>query len=514
MKVCMLLHKSAAHDSRVLREARALSAAGHEVSIVQLSPPRRLPRPVFWCWLSLAFVFQVVRLRPDIVHAHDTATLPSALVGARIARARVVYDSHELSTGVPYRSRLGDALAVTVERHGLHRCAAVITVSDAIADVLRRRYSLRAQPTVVRNVPDLGRARPASGPSLRERAGAMGKPVVLYQGAASPFRGCENLVRALALVDQQTQLVFLGSSEARFTRKLRDLAQQEAVEGRVHFIASVPEEELISYAADADVGVWLLEDNCDNHRLTLPNKLFEYIASGLPVVAADLPAGGGLVRDRGVGWTVDAGDARSIADGLAGALAGRNDPALRARLRMAADDLQWSREQERLLGLYDSLAGGGGARRDPARSSLSVVALVATGLSLCLLAGCGGDPPAPADPNEQQLVEGKGRRARLTETGIAFANTASGTIGRECARRAESKAAASSPAAELREAVGDLERLYEMAPRARFRRSPGTPLVFMRDVLQATVFTLRRRSVCGGGEAQRLARRLTSVLEP
>ena len=120
----MLLHKSVEYDSRVRREARALAAAGHSVTVVELEPGRRAasstasraspPRPPPWVRRALpfqlyrvvflgAFLLRLLRLRPDVVHAHDAAMLLPGLLGARLTRARLVYDSHELATGVPYR---------------------------------------------------------------------------------------------------------------------------------------------------------------------------------------------------------------------------------------------------------------------------------------------------------------------------------------------------------------------------------------------------------------------------
>ena len=120
----MLLHKSVEYDSRVRREARALADAGHAVTVVELDPDaaRRARRLHARLRLaarrgcaarcrssstasssSAAFLLRLLRLRPDVVHAHDAAMLLPGLLGARLTGARLVYDSHELATGVPYR---------------------------------------------------------------------------------------------------------------------------------------------------------------------------------------------------------------------------------------------------------------------------------------------------------------------------------------------------------------------------------------------------------------------------
>ena len=177
MRVAMLLHKSVEFDSRVRREASALAADGHEVSVLELAevhggsaeldgflrlecrPPtwvrRRLPSAVYRPAMFLSFVRGVLRLRPEVIHAHDAAMLLPAIAGARLTGARLVYDSHELASSVPYRERTWAWFVSAIERLVVPRCAAVITVSDGIAARLRDLYELPATPTVVRNVSSL-----------------------------------------------------------------------------------------------------------------------------------------------------------------------------------------------------------------------------------------------------------------------------------------------------------------------------------------------------------------------
>src|SRR5207253_10288792 len=120
----------------------------------------------------------------------------------------------------------------------------------------------------------------------------------------------------------------------------------------------VPLSELLANTAEADVGVTLLQDTCENHRLALPNKLFEYIAAGVPVVASALPESERLIDSYGVGWCVTPEDPAALASALRRALSARGDEALQAKIALAAQELRWPREQERLIELYEELAGG------------------------------------------------------------------------------------------------------------------------------------------------------------
>lgn len=374
MHVVMLLHKSVEFDSRVRREASALAASGKRVTVLELAtvpggasmldgfhrrscmPPawvrRRLPfnlyRLVFLAW----FVAWQVRLRPDVVHAHDAAMLLPGWLGSRLTGALLLYDSHELAGSVPYRERAWAFFVSAVERLVVPRCDAVVTVSEGIAFRLRERYRLEVAPTVLRNVTAL---QPTGPGGLRERLGiGPDTPLVLHQGAPAEARGCEVLVAAVARLSH-AHLVFLGDAEPSYAASLGATIDRHGAADRVTLLASVALDDLLAHTAEADVGVTLLQDTCENHRLALPNKLFEYIAAGVPVVASALPETQRLVEGYGVGWCVPPADPLRLAEVLDQALSQAQDPALRGRLAVARVQLSWPREQLRLLELYARL---------------------------------------------------------------------------------------------------------------------------------------------------------------
>lgn len=371
----MLLHKSVEHDSRVRREARALAAAGHEVTVLHLprergefdgvhdgyavrsvTPPscvrRRLPALAYRLIFLAAFLRAAWRRGPDAVHAHDVAMLAPGWLAARLLGARLVYDSHELATGVPYRgNRLWAALVATLERLLIGRCDAVITVSDGIADRLQGLYGLDRRPTVVRNLPDPAEHDPGfEAPDLRRSLGlADDATLVLHLGAIAADRGCENLVRAMAELDG-AHLLFLGADDAACAARLRQLAAAADVADRVHFRPSVPVGQIRAHTRQASVGVTLLEDTCENHRLALPNKLFEYIDAEVPVVASDLPELRRALDGRSATALVDPADPASVAAGIEAVLS--DEP------KIPPGPFKWEEDARRLAEVYERLEGG------------------------------------------------------------------------------------------------------------------------------------------------------------
>jgi glycosyltransferase involved in cell wall biosynthesis len=393
MRIAMLLHKSVEHDSRVRREARALAAAGHETAVLHLprergeldgplqgfevrsvTPARwvrrRLPALAYRLVFLAAFVRELWRLRPDAVHAHDAAMLLPGWVGARLTGADLVYDSHEYATGVPYRRRGWQLLVIVLERALIHRCAAVITVSDGIADRLRERYRLAVRPAVVRNLPD-----PAEedadfeAPDLRTSLGIdPTAPLFLHLGAVARDRGCETLVRAMAGFPG-AHLLFLGADDGSFAAGLREIGRELGAEERVHLRPSVPTGRIRAYTRQASAGVTLLEDTCENHRLALPNKLFEYLAAEVPVVASDLPEMRRALAGLPAVTPVDPADPESVAAGLRAAIeAGQGGPS----------PFDWAEDAARLTETYARLSVDRHREQDGAERA---VVLVRNGVS-------------------------------------------------------------------------------------------------------------------------------------
>ena len=376
VRIAMLLHKSVEHDSRVRREAKALAETGHEVTVLHLprvhgeldgtldgfevvsvTPPqwvrRHIPFALYRIVFLASFVRAIRRLGPDVVHAHDAAMLAPGYLGARLVRARLVYDSHEYAAGVPYRERAWALFVTSLERALIRKCAAVITVSDGIADRLAERYGLSHRPTVVRNVPDPSAYdRAFRAPDLRAALGIDSQtPLVLHLGAAATDRGCEALVRAMADLPE-AHLLFLGADDGAYVDGLLALAAQSGVSERVHFRPSVPIAHVLSYVEQASVGVSLLEDTCENHRLALPNKVFEYLAAGVPVVVSDLPEMRRALATVPGSAFVTATDPQSLTHGIERAVAAA--PRVGESGRLVAE-FTWEDDAGRLADTYDGI---------------------------------------------------------------------------------------------------------------------------------------------------------------
>jgi glycosyltransferase involved in cell wall biosynthesis len=260
------------------------------------------------------------------------------------------------------RPRWAKAIMRRYERDLAHHAVALVTVNQSIGELLGSRLAL-SRVVVTYNTParwDRGAER---SDLLREAAGlSPATPVALYHGAFSAHRGLEELADALLQPGMDAvHAVYLGYGSRE--PALRELAADPRYGGRLHVLKAVPPDVLPAWIATADVGVMAIQASTLNHRLSSPNKLFESIATGVPVVVSDFVEMRRIVLDDPdgpLGAVCDPADPASIATAIRSILdlapADRAD--LRARcLRAAHDRWNWETESAKLVALYASLAG-------------------------------------------------------------------------------------------------------------------------------------------------------------
>ena len=256
----------------------------------------------------------LARLEPaDVWYGHDLFGVWAAAALQHRHGGRLVYDSHELfmeagtaaALPSPARRRLAGA-----ERRLARQADAVITVNPAIAAELARRYGVA--PSVVMNVPRGWRL--PTRDRLREALPIGDRLVVLYHGAVSPGRGVEQLVETSLLLPPQRAVVVLG--DGPLSDEVTSLAMRPPHRGRLYIHPSVQLEELPDWVGHADAGVIAFQATPRNNFLGTPNKLFDYLVAGVPVVVSDFPEMRRLVEQVDGGVTCDPADSRSIATGL------------------------------------------------------------------------------------------------------------------------------------------------------------------------------------------------------
>ena len=378
----MLVRNPYTHDTRVEKEARSLVEAGYRVTVVADAGPGlperegrdgsavlRVRRPrlrvpgLRFMTHELALARRLRAMRPTILHAHDSNALLPVALAARSLGVPYVYDAHELWLERPRRERSGTYFALSrlyytiVERALVPRAAATITVTSPIVQHLATRYRL-GRVALVPNYPTF--TEPPPPIAIHELPGAEridpDRPVVLYLGGLMADRGLPELLDAVALVPD-VQLALVG--DGVLADAMRERAEAIGIADRVHLVPPVPPGDVIAVAASASVGVSPTIPSSLNNRWSLPNKLFQYMAAGIPVVASDFPQVREVVDGTRCGVVVDTTDPARIADGIRHVLADRDEAvAMGERGRAAvADRFNWDVSERSLLDVYAGLRG-------------------------------------------------------------------------------------------------------------------------------------------------------------
>ena len=298
----------------------------------------------------------------DIWHGMWAGSLPALVRLRRRHGGLTVYDSrdvymesrHLATSPRPLRAVMG-----WFERRWARRADRIITVNASYARLLAARFGV-PEPPVVMNCPDAWEP-PVPRPDLIRAA--LDVPadthVVLYQGQLISDRGIEQAMDAILEVPDAV-LVLLGFGA--WVERYRAMAATPPYHGRVHLLPAVDPSELVAWTASADVMVMPIQPTSLNHRFTTPQKLFESIAAGVPVVASNLPGMAEVVLEIGAGALCDPTSPASIGAALRTVLA--LDPAelvaMRARIiRAAHERYNWGQQVAVLAGIYRDLSPKG-----------------------------------------------------------------------------------------------------------------------------------------------------------
>ena len=377
MKIANVVLNDFTRDNRVLKTSIALVEAGHEVTVVALHR-NQLPRvehhpsgfriervriyiPGFrvlapFKWAELALRIALTYRKADAWHCNDAEAFGMGLLAKRLKPSlKLIYDCHEFESernGKP--AWLSKAVRRMETRH-IRRAEEVIVVSPSIQAAYELRYNEQGMQRIslVRNVPNARSGNAVAHP-LRTNLGLKSDDfVAIYQGALTINRGIETLLAmAPQLNGSRIHLVFMGYG--MLEPQVMEAVHQNA---NVHFQPAVPYEQVLDYTGDADVGLVSVKPVCLSYLYCLPNKLFESIQAGIPVLVNDLPDCVALVEEFGIGTRV----ANDTPDGWHAALveAESKSPAWKVQaiggIREAQAALNWENESHRLTAIYARL---------------------------------------------------------------------------------------------------------------------------------------------------------------
>jgi glycosyltransferase involved in cell wall biosynthesis len=368
-KVAFSVTNCICHDQRVLKIATMVESLGCHVVIIgrhlgeccnsDLVPFRTRRFRMIFSKGFLFYKFFNIRLfiyllfhRYDLLVANDLDTLLPNFLISKLKSLTLVYDSHEYFTGVPELQDRHFVRGVwkTIEKSIFPHLKNVMTVSDSIAVQYEEEYGIR--PLTVRNC---SRNTSAILPFTREELGVNPKNLLLIlQGTGiNRDRGGVELIDALKNIDN-VFLLIVGSGD--LVGVLTEMVFEAGLSRRIKFIPKCPWNELMRYTKSCDAGLSLDKNSNLNYGFSLPNKLFDYISAGLPVIASDLPEIRYVVSEYGCGILIPEVNPSEISKAI---IKLRDDKKLLMELKQnsiaASRLISWERESVIVKNLYNSI---------------------------------------------------------------------------------------------------------------------------------------------------------------
>ena len=325
-KVSIVFLGNAQHDSRITNLSNSLKEDGCKVSIISfdwfISSENfsndelkifKLTKGKFSLFFYLRFALILIRelfkTNADLYFAEDLYTLPFVTAIAKLKRAKVYYNSRELYAflgGLRNRPFL-QSIVTRVEKFFITKVDLVLTTGEMDSEFIEKFYGIKNTP-VIRNIPLL--QTPSAKIDFRKLYNIPDdKLILLYQGVLLEGRGVPMIMRTMVKLTK-TVLVILGDGEQK--NNFQKLAQQLNISERVFYTGTIGQRELINYTAGGDVGLSLIENISVSYYHALPNKLFEYIMAGLPVLCSDLPQMKKIVEEYKVGESISVENENNI----------------------------------------------------------------------------------------------------------------------------------------------------------------------------------------------------------
>lgn len=357
-----------ATDQRVRRICSALTEFGFELEVTGRDLPGSPPLPEMpWKQKRLPVIFKKnvsgyaefnLRLLQtflasdaDVFYANDTDTLAPACIAGKIREKPVVFDSHEFFTGTPElkHSKLKTNLWKSVEKYCIPHTIIRFTVNDSIAELLEKTYGYPFG--VIRNMP----FRQEELNTERDSHFNPEKFHLILQGSGINIqRGAEELVQAMALLPDRFHLHIAGSGDVIET--LKKMAESPEIHGKITFHPRMPYADLMQLTRSADLGISLDKPLSINYLYSLPNKIFDYIQAGIPILASDLPEIRKVVETWQNGRLIREISPENIARQIEEMA---SDPgqikAWKTQSREAAKVLHWENEKQTLYRLFEPL---------------------------------------------------------------------------------------------------------------------------------------------------------------
>ncbi|MDD2634496.1 MAG: glycosyltransferase [Bacteroidales bacterium] len=356
-KIIVSVSNDLSNDQRVHRICNSLTNFGYDIVLCgrklnnstkvhrQYKTKRfRLPFNkgiMFYACLNARLLCYYIFNKADLILANDLDTLIAAGVASKLKKIKIIYDSHELFTEVPELENKPRKKKIwkRIEEKFINRASASYTVCQPIADYYNKLYDINMQ--VIRNLPQL-----RTFPDDYETR----PKLLIYQGALNKERGIEIMIQIMQYIPDY-KLVIAGKGDLE--KELKQLTNELNLSNKVQFTGNLNFDALYNLTKTARLGFSLEQGESLNYKYSLPNKIFDYIQAGVPVICSDLPEMSKIVNKYVCGINIKTSEPQILAEYLKSILAENKQlNRFHKNCKKAAQELNWNNEEKILKEIF------------------------------------------------------------------------------------------------------------------------------------------------------------------
>lgn len=354
-------------DQRVQKECNTLYEMGYEVILIGRKSKRKflldeLPYqtirfsnlfrrgPLMYLVFNAQLFFYLLFKKMDIVWSNDLDTLLPNFLISRLKKIKLVYDSHEYFTESVYKKHSRKAWEM-LEKLLFPRLKNVLTVNNSIKEVYETKYKVPL--TVLRNVPyQFVKNTDKNAPVL-----PVNKKILIMQGMGlNENRGAEEAVLMMPYLPEDFNLYFIG--RGTILNKLKKMVTELQLETKVTFIDVLPYKQMMEYTRQCFLGLIFEKiEVTDEHLFALPNKFFDYIHAGIPVLSSRAVEIKLIIDKYQIGDFINNFNPQEIAQKIMDISINQEVYHLwKQNTFTAANELNWEKEKKVLIHFMDQLS--------------------------------------------------------------------------------------------------------------------------------------------------------------
>ena len=306
--------------------------------------------PQFYAEFNIRLFLYLMTSKVDLIFANDLDTLPAAYMAATLRGKRIIYDTHEYFTETPelVNRKLTQSIWKKLEDYFFPKLTDILTVNSSIAKLYGDKYHKTV--AVSRNIP------PTFTPERLKSRMELGLPedkhILILQGTGiNVERGAEEAVLAMQYLDD-TILLIVGSGDVFPT--LQKIIKGKNLQDKVIFKPKMQFADLRQYTMNSDLGLAIDKDTNLNYHFSLPNKLFDYIHSGIPTLSSGLIELKQIIDKYDIGYYIQNHEPKHIASVITTIFSDKiRYNTVKQNTVLAKEELCWEKEEKVLMGVIN-----------------------------------------------------------------------------------------------------------------------------------------------------------------